>query len=517
MSGGIRRGAILALVGIILGTWLQGAGVEARPSVAEAHPAGRKRLLQPDPFDRPAPAGVGLFSADPGPQRCGPGAGVNGGQTVLPPGAAGSSLWAKAYGGTYGDVISAVDLTDDGGYIIAGRSESFSADGRYDFWVLRLDAQGNVLWQKSYGGSGNEGAHEIHQTADSGFIVAGYTYSFSAGESDTWVLKLDGAGEIVWQKAYGGSDDEDAFSIRQTADGGYIVAGSTGPLGGVIDAWVLKLDDLGGIIWQKSFGGAGEELAFVVQQTTDGGYVVGAYAESFGAGMADFWVLKLDGDGKVVWQKTYGSALDDVIFSLQQTADGGYVLAGYTGLYRYWVLKLDADGNVTWPKGYRWEVTGQYRLKEDEIRQTADGGYILVGNPGWGMGWVLKLGLSGDIVWQRYYGAGWESFCSVRQTADGGYVVGGSSGSLGLGGADGLLVRLDASGHVPVCPIESTPGNQAYTPPSPIVGITAVSGADTTFAGLDTPASPKVAAATATTVCPVESGSNRVYLLVVIR
>jgi len=166
------------------------------------------------------------------------------------------SFWAASYGGSYPDYVSSIQQTSDGGYIVAGHTLSFGVGDR-DFWVLKLDEEGNVEWQKAYGGSDYDWATSIQQTDDGGYIVAGYTFSFGAGGYDFWVLKLNENGNVEWQKTYGGSDDEEAYSINQTDDGGYIVAGgstySFEP--GGYDVWVLKLDEEGNVEWQKTYGG----------------------------------------------------------------------------------------------------------------------------------------------------------------------------------------------------------------------------------------------------------------------
>ncbi len=286
--------------------------------------------------------------------------------------------WAATYGGSGYDWANSIQQTSDGGYIVAGSTSSFGA-GSNDVWVLKLDANGNVEWQKTYGSSRNEGAFSIQQTSDGGYIVAGGTSSFGAGDYDFWVLKLDASGNVEWQKTYGGSDGEYAQSIQQTTDGGYIVAGYTNSFSaGNYDFWVLKLDSGGNVEWQKTYGGG---IARSIQQTSDGGYIVAGHTSSFGAGTDDFWVLKLDANGNVEWQKTYGSSRNEGAFSIQQTSDGGYIVAGYTAFFNiysanFWVLKLDSGGNVQWQKSYGGsEGSGL----ASSIQQTSDSGYIVTG------------------------------------------------------------------------------------------------------------------------------------------
>jgi uncharacterized delta-60 repeat protein len=310
--------------------------------------------------------------------------------------------WAKVYDWRGSGHPTSIQQTSDGGYIVAGYNGSFGA-GYYDVWVLKLNGRGDVVWQKIYGGRYDDYPSSIQQTSDGGYIVAGYNGSFGAGYYDVWVLKLNGRGDVVWQKTYGGEDDDEAFSIQQTSDGGYIVAGYTQAFGaGLDDFWVLKLDSSGHIQWQKTYGGENDDEARSIQQTSDGGYILAGRTRSFGAGLDDFWVLKLDASGDVVWQKTYGGKKWDEASSIQQTSDGGYIVAGRTRSFGaggdFWVLKLDASGNVQWQKTYGGE-------DDDEafsIQQTSDGGYIVAGDTSsFGAGgdfWVLKLTPSGDVA-----------------------------------------------------------------------------------------------------------------------
>lgn len=221
-----------------------------------------------------------------------------------------------------------------------------------DFWVLKLNSEGTVCWQKTYGGTGDDRACSIQQTRDGGYIVAGYTASFGAGGyDDFWVLKLESDGTISWQKRYSDTIDDLASSVQQTRDGGYIVAGYSVAAGGY-DLWVLKLNSNGTVAWQKTYGGTVWDYATSIQQTSDGGYIVAGYTCSFGARDDDFWVLKLKSDGTISWQKRYGGAYGDDAHSVQQTTDGGYIVGGGTYSFGaaksdFWLLKLRSDGTIT--------------------------------------------------------------------------------------------------------------------------------------------------------------------------
>ncbi len=319
--------------------------------------------------------------------------------------------WSAFYGGPHNDGAYSIQQTSDGGYIVAGDTESFGA-GDEDIWVLKLGPDGTVEWQKTYGGGDLDRAYSIQQTGDGGYIVTGETNSFGAGKDDIgvkkediWVLKLRPDGDVEWQKTYGGSNVDQPYSIQQTGDGGYIVAGYTESFGaGVADLWVLKLRPDGSVEWQKTYGGDDQDWGYSIRQTGDGGYVVTGGTWSFGAGNVDFWVLKLRPDGTVEWQKTYGGVDSDRPFSIQQTGDGGYIVAGetwsfYAGEGDAWVLKLEPDGTVEWQKTYGG---GSYD-NTHFIRQTDDGGYIAAGyTASFGAElpdlWVLKLRPDGSIT-----------------------------------------------------------------------------------------------------------------------
>jgi len=379
--------------------------------------------------------------------------------------------WAASYGGKESEYAytSSIQQTSDGGYVVAGETESFGA-GDWDIWILKLDEDGTIQWQKTYGGQSHDEASSIQQTSDGGYVVTGQTLSFGAGLSSVWVLKLREDGTIQWQKTFGGPEwwaSEGAWSIQQTSDGGYIVAGFTTyfGVGGPMDFWVLKLREDGAIQWQKTFGGTGfdDARAGSIQQTSDGGYVVAGRTDSFGAGRSDFWVLKLREDGTIQWQKTYGGRADDQPHSIQQTSDGGYAVAGWTysfgaGDWDVWILKLDENGTIQWQKTYGGREWDEAR----SIRQTLDGGYVVVGGTeSFGAGgsdfWVLKLDGNGALQWQKTYGErAYDDAMSIRQTSDGGYVVAGATESFGAGNEDLWILRLDKDGNIPECPPMAT-------------------------------------------------------------
>jgi hypothetical protein len=392
-----------------------------------------------------------------------------------------SIQWQKSYGGSGLEAAASIQQTSDGGYIVAGYSNSNDGDvsgnhgGQFDYWIVKLDVNGIIQWQKSLGGSaplggfGSEYATSIQQTSDGGYIVVGQSdsndgdVSGNHGLYDCWVVKLDPNGILQWQKSYGGSGWDRANSIQETTDGGYIVAGwsssNDGDVSGNIyfsdNYWIVKLDVNGIIQWQRTFGGdSGGGGTTSIQQTSDGGYIVaGFYTDNGGDvtgnhGQFDYWIVKIDAFGILQWQKSLGGSVEDYANSIQQTSDGGYIVAGQSnsndgdvtgnhGEPDYWIVKLDPNGIIQWQKslgGSSWD-------QASAIQQTTDGGYLVTGssssndgdvtgNHGDGDLWVVKLDLNGNIEWQKSYGgSGGEGAHSIQETSDGGYIVAGYSNS----------------------------------------------------------------------------------------
>jgi hypothetical protein len=418
----------------------------------------------------------------------------------------------KLLGGADRERSSVIQKTTDDGYIVAGFSQS-SANGDVtgtnhgftDYWVVKLNAVGNITWNKLLGGSGDDIPYSIQQTIDGGYIVAGESGSSANGDvtgtnhggHDYWIVKLDLLGNISWNKLLGGSGDDMAISIQQTTDGGYIVAGEsgssatgdvTGTNHGGRDCWIVKLDALGNITWNKLLGGNGVEFSYSIMQTTDGGYIAaGASTSSANGdvsgtnhGANDYWVVKLNAAGNITWNKLLGGSGDDIAYSIQQTSDGGYTVAGESrssangdvtgtnhGNYDYWILKLDANGNINWNKLFG----GTNDDVANCIQQTADGGYIVAGssqssangdvtgtNHGLTDYWVVKLNASGNITWNKLLGGSGDEFAySIKQINTGGYIVAGGSSSSISGDVRGInhgaqddywIVKLGAAGNI---------------------------------------------------------------------
>jgi len=368
--------------------------------------------------------------------------------------------WQKIFGGEDSDGANSIQQTTDGGYIVAGSTYSFGS-GYTDVYILKLNSNGEVEWQKTLGGEYDDEANSIQQTTDGGYIVAGWTNSFGSGE-DIYILKLDSKGEVQWQKTFGGKYNDEANSIQQTTDGGYIVAGWTNSFGsGYTDVYILKLNAKGEVEWQKTFGGERDDEANSIQQTTDGEYIVAGWTNSLGSGEQDVYILKLNSNGEVEWQKTLGGEYDDEANSIQQTKDGGYIVAGWTysfgsGGEDAYILKLNSNGEVEWQK----TLGGEYDDEANSIQQTKDGGYIVAGwtysfGSGGENAYILRLNSKGDLEWQKTFGGGnYDEANSIQQTTDGGYIVAGWTYSFGSGESDIYIFKLDSKGWVDTIPPE---------------------------------------------------------------
>jgi hypothetical protein len=279
----------------------------------------------------------------------------------------GDLIWQKTYGKSGLNRITCIQQTSDGNYIFSGMFTVSNEQGSVLYQVVKLDPNGDIVWQKSTGGCSDEGASSIRQTADGGYIVAAGSRFNSHGDYDYWVVKLNLNGEIEWQKSLGGSKKEWAESIQLTRDGGYIVAGASISNDGDVssnhggkDYWIVKLNHAGELIWQRSFGGSRDDEARSIQQTADGGYIVAGSSKSNDGdvssnhGSSDAWIIKLNSEGELIWQRSLGGSQGDGAYSVQQTTDEGYIIAGVTttfdvdvsfhfGKSDYWIVKLLKD------------------------------------------------------------------------------------------------------------------------------------------------------------------------------
>ncbi|MDP6737418.1 MAG: hypothetical protein QGG15_00035 [Dehalococcoidales bacterium] len=362
--------------------------------------------------------------------------------------------FTKTFGGVDWDYANSVQQTTDGGYIIAGGTDSPGTDG--DVYLVKTDREGNEEWSRTFGGKENDTASSVQQTTDGGYIIAGDTNSFGAGEFDFYLVKTDREGNEEWSRAFGGVGWDYADSVQQTTDGGYIIAGGTDSFGaGEFDFYLVKTDGEGNEEWSRAFGGVGWDYADSVQQTTDGGYIIAGGTDSFGAGIYDAYLVKTDGEGNEEWSRTFGGEDNDTADSVQQTADGGYIIAGDTesfgaGNYDAYLVKTDGEGNEEWSRAFGGEETEE----ADSVQQTTDGGYIIAGYTiSYGAGswdaYLVKTDGEGNEEWSRAFGGeSYDLASSVQQTADGGYIIAGYTESFGAGNYDAYLVKTDGEGVV---------------------------------------------------------------------
>jgi hypothetical protein len=347
-----------------------------------------------------------------------------------------------------------VQQTSDGGYIVTGSTSSFGAGG-IDIWLVKTDGSGNRIWDKTYGGAGDDYGSSVQQTSDGGYIIVGGTTSYGAGGHDVWLVRTDADGNEVWDKTFGGAGYDYGTSVEQTSDGGYVVAGSAGSSGaGGFDVWLIKTDASGNETWDKTFGGPDRDEGFSVQQTSDDGYIIAGWTTTDRPGYEHLWLIRTDLSGNKVWDKVFGVSGIERGNSVRQTYDGGYVVAGWTTSYGagssdVWLVKTDSSGNQDWNRTFG----GPGSDGGNSVQQTSDGGYIVAGwtdssGAGGGHTWLLKTTASGNRRWDRTFeGISGSGGYSARQTSDGGYIVAGSTGYHGTGNSDVWLIKTDADGN----------------------------------------------------------------------
>ena len=359
------------------------------------------------------------------------------------------TLWTKTFGGSSWDEGYYVQQTTDGGFVFLGTTQSF---GAIDIWLIRTDSSGDTLWTRTYGGFDSEYGRCVKQTQDGGYIIAGYTMSYGAGSFDFWLIKTDTSGDTLWTKTFGGSDTEIGYFVLQTPDMGYAALAVTKSFGaGDRDCWLIRTDASGNTIWTKMFGGTGFDQCYSMDMTSDNGYIITGETNSFGAGGADVWLIKTDSTGDTLWTKTFGGTNTDIGYGVEQTTDGGYIIAGYTTSYGaggsdVWLIKTNSTGDTLWTK----TIGGTSADEGFSVQQTADGGYIIAGyTSSFGAGgpdiWLIKTGPTGETSWTETLGGNNPDIgLTVQQTSDRGYIIAGRTESFGAGDVDAWLIRTDS-------------------------------------------------------------------------
>lgn len=392
-----------------------------------------------------------------------------------------------------GGYIAAAQTSSNDGDVSGNHN---SASGTVDCWIVKLNKHGNKEWQKCLGGSNDDVPADIQNTTDGGYILAANTLSSDGdvpgnkGVNDYWIVKLNSTGDIVWSKTFGGTRNDLAHSVKQTNDGGYIVAGGVRSDDGDVtgnhsfdfyDAWIIKLDSTGDMQWQKSFGGTSDESAYSICQVENGNYVFAGGCNSnngdisFNHGSSDFWVASLDTAGNLLWQKTFGGSSYEFASSMQKTRDSGFVVTGYTlsnngnvtinhGGADYWIIKLDSIGNMQWEKS----VGGTNNEYSYSVIQNSEGKYVITGysystdgditlNRGGIDAWIVMLSNSGLLEWQKSLGGTGNDYsvCLLQNVNDEYIVAAHTASSNGdvtgnHGGSDCWIIKL--SNNVTLCP-----------------------------------------------------------------
>ncbi len=363
----------------------------------------------------------------------------------------GDLLWSRQYGGEEEDYIYSVIETEDNRFILAGATSS-SGTGGWDMWLLALNSDGDSLWSETFGGENDEFAFEVVETPDGGLEIGGWTESFGGGESDVWLLKTDSQGDSLWSSFFGGSISDYCFSLLKTGDGNYLLGGATASFGsGGMDMFVVKTDQAGDSLWTTAQGGEGSEFIYGTVEADDGSYISVGTTSSRGAQSVDIWLVRIDADGDSAWSRTFGGSGEDCVYDVVMTDDGGFLLVGYSNSFTpsgdtdVFILKTDQYGDSLWSVGYG----GEGNDFANGVAATSDGGYLIAGwSDSFGTGdddiWLIKINSSGDSLWACTFGGSGDDYAyDVMQTADGNYLVAGETHSFGTNVWDAWLLCLE--------------------------------------------------------------------------
>jgi hypothetical protein len=318
-----------------------------------------------------------------------------------------------------------------------------------------LIAQPDTLWTRTFGGSGAEQGHCVQQTSDGGYIIVGWTNSFGSGKGDVWLIKTDMNGDTLWTRIFGGNGDDCAYFVRQTQDGGYILTGNTDSYGpGGYDLWLIRTDAIGDTLCTKTIGGSGGECGYCVRETLDSGYIIVGSTGSFGADQCDIWLIKTDMNGDTLWTKTFDgfpSPDVDVGYWVEEVSDSGYIIAaskGYCWSSYSWLIKTDRNGDTL------WTISGELASEIYSVQETFDGGYIATGIVyhdaivPYSEVLLVRTDKNGD-GWEKtfmedQYGS--NGGCGVTQASDSSYIIVGTTCPNDTGSLDILLAKIDTAG-----------------------------------------------------------------------
>jgi hypothetical protein len=375
----------------------------------------------------------------------------------------GQVTFEKTYGGIGFNEAFSVQQTNDGSYIFCGFTSAYGA-GMGDVYIIKTDTLGTEMWSKTFGGPELEVGKSVHQTTDGGYIILATSESFglNIGTRDAYLIKLNANGDTTWSKVLERNSDNTCMSIDQTDDGGFIIGGyGYGGLG-MNDLFLIKTDSGGNFLWQKFYGGPNDELDGTVHQTLDSGYILIGDTRSFGAGESDFYVIKTDTNGDTIWSRTYGGLLQELGYDGLQTSDTGYIMLGSSNSFgnnMIYLIKIDLYGDTVWSKIYNGNA-GVTRLK-----QTSDGGYVIAStnyNSSEDV-YLIKTNSIGDTLWAKTYGSVSvdERSYSISQTSDGGYII------TGLRGQKIYSLKMNSNGNTS-CSMSNPFPIQIFSPPTQI-------------------------------------------------
>jgi hypothetical protein len=386
----------------------------------------------------------------------------------------------RTYGGPDEDRAFSVQQTSDGGYILGGDTKSFGA-GDYDAYVIKVGALGDTQWTRTYGGEQADAMSSVYQTLDGGYVMAGVT--FSTGDPDIYLVRTDAVGDTLWTKTFGDAGDEDwARQVRQTADSGYVVVGHTWFRDSAYpDIRVIRLDGRGNTQWDRTYGGPLAEHGYAIRQSSDSGHVVVGSTMSFGAGQLDVYLVKLDPAGDTVWTRTFGDTISDEGYGVEQTTDGGYIVAGRTSFRAeddgdVYLIRTNAAGDMLWAGDYG----GQSYDQGCTAQQISEDAYVVAGGTeSYGAGgrdvYLIKTDADGDTLWTRTFGGLSDDYAwSSAAITDGGFVIAGLTRSFGAGESDVYLIKTDSLGEVAVAEPKTSPmrtrGLTVFCEPNPFAG-----------------------------------------------
>jgi hypothetical protein len=360
----------------------------------------------------------------------------------------------KWYGGTLPDYGYSAIQTIDGGYAISGETSSWGAGG-IDFYLIKTDSLGDTTWTKTYGGINDERGFSVDETSDGGFILVGRTTSFGSIDGDIYLIRANNFGDTIWTKTYGGTDSEIGFDVKQTIDKGFIIAGFTCSYGmGASDVYLIKTDSLGDTIWTRAIGGFSNDEAWSVSQTTDGGYIIAG--DTYTGASSDFqvYLIRVNSSGDTIWTKKFGGVYGDWAYSISQAHDGGYIIAGHTQSFgsldgELYLIRTDSLGDSLWTRTYN----PGFSASGSSVVQTANKNFIVAGTirpiADHGDVFLLKIDSLGDTIWTRTYGGEEEDTgISVCIALDWGLLIGGWTRSFGAGSVDFYLIKSDSLGNV---------------------------------------------------------------------